>query len=92
MDFSCLGDPARDTHSHSADPACPYRRVDKVVQGRPQGHERAQAGLQRKFYDQTDPQLPEAERQRRAVAAYRAHMSRIAFQRSKAKAAQAVES
>jgi hypothetical protein len=39
--------------------------------------ERGQAGLQRKFYDQTDPTLPEAERQRRARAAYRAHMARI---------------
>ena len=38
---------------------------------------RAQAGLQRKFYDATDPALPEAERQRRAHAAYRAHMVRI---------------
>jgi hypothetical protein len=53
--------------------------------------ERAQAGLQRKFYNATNPELPEAERQRRAAAAYRADMSRIAFQRSKAKAAQAVE-
>jgi hypothetical protein len=39
--------------------------------------ERAQAGLQRKFYDTTDPSLPEAERQRRGHAAYRAHMVRI---------------
>ena len=39
--------------------------------------ERAQAGLQRKFYDATDASLPEAERQRRAHAAYRAHMVRI---------------
>ena len=39
--------------------------------------ERAQAGLQRKFYDATDASLPEVERQRRAHAAYRAHMTRI---------------
>jgi hypothetical protein len=39
--------------------------------------ERGQAGLQRKFFDATDPTLPEAERQRRAHAAYRAHMTRI---------------
>jgi hypothetical protein len=39
--------------------------------------ERGQAGLRRKFYDATDPTLPEAERQRRAVAGYRAHMARI---------------
>jgi hypothetical protein len=39
--------------------------------------ERGQAGLQRKFYDQTDPALPEVERQRRAHAAFRAHMTRI---------------
>jgi hypothetical protein len=45
--------------------------------------ERGQAGLQRKFYNQTDPSLPEAERQRRAHAAYRAHMARLSFQRSK---------
>ena len=35
---------------------------------------RGQAGLRAKFYDATDPALPEAERQRRATAAYRAHM------------------
>ena len=39
--------------------------------------ERGQAGLQAKFYDQTDPSLPEAERQRRARAGFRAHMVRI---------------
>jgi hypothetical protein len=53
--------------------------------------ERAQAGLQRKFYDQTDPELLEAERHRRATAAYRAHMSRIAFQRSKRQTTTVVE-
>jgi hypothetical protein len=45
--------------------------------------ERGQAGLRQKFYDQTDPSLPEAERQRRADCAYREHMARIAFQRSR---------
>jgi hypothetical protein len=45
--------------------------------------ERAQAGLQRKFYDQTDSSLPEIERQRRARAAFRAHMQGLAFERSK---------
>jgi hypothetical protein len=45
--------------------------------------ERGQAGLRQKFYDQTDPSLPEAERQRRAHAAYRAHMARLSFERSK---------
>jgi hypothetical protein len=44
---------------------------------------RANAGLQRKFYDQTDPTLPEAERQRRAYAAFRAHMTRLAFRQSR---------
>jgi hypothetical protein len=43
--------------------------------------ERGQAGLQAKFYNQTDPSLPEAERQRRAYAAYRAHMVAIRAQR-----------
>ena len=38
---------------------------------------RGQAGLRAKFYDATDPALPEAERQRRATAAYRAHMVSI---------------
>jgi hypothetical protein len=44
---------------------------------------RGQAGLQAKFYNQTDPTLPEAERQRRAYAAFRAHMAGLAFNRSK---------
>jgi hypothetical protein len=44
--------------------------------------ERGQAGLKRKFYDATDPALPEAERQRRAHAAYRAHMTRIRRRRT----------
>jgi hypothetical protein len=44
---------------------------------------RGQAGLQRKFYNETDPSLPDAERQRRAYAAFRAHMAGLAFERSK---------
>ena len=49
---------------------------------------RGQAGLLAKFVDQVDPdrQLPEAERQRRAEAARRAHMQRLAFRSSKARA------
>jgi hypothetical protein len=46
---------------------------------------KGQAGLLRKFYDQTDPALPEAERQRRAEAARRAHMTGLAFKSSKAR-------
>ena len=48
---------------------------------------RAQAGLLAKFVDQVDPDrvLPEAERQRRAEAARRAHMQRLAFRSSKAR-------
>lgn len=48
---------------------------------------RAQAGLLAKFVDQVDPDrvLPEAERQRRAEAARRAHMQRLSFRSSKAR-------
>jgi hypothetical protein len=50
--------------------------------------ERGQAGLLAKFEDKVDPDrtLPEAERTRRAEAARRAHMQRLAFQSSKARA------
>jgi hypothetical protein len=50
---------------------------------------RGQAGLLRKFDDQVDPDrtLPEAERIRRAEAARRAHMQRLAFRSSKVRAA-----
>jgi hypothetical protein len=50
--------------------------------------ERGQAGLLAKFEDQVDPDrvLPEAERTRRAEAARRAHMQRLAFRSSKARA------
>jgi hypothetical protein len=48
---------------------------------------RAQAGLLAKFVDQVDPDrvLPEDERLRRAEAARKAHMQRLAFLSSKAR-------
>jgi hypothetical protein len=48
---------------------------------------RGQAGLLAKFVDQVDPDrvLPEDERLRRAEAARRAHMQRLAFLSSKAR-------
>lgn len=54
--------------------------------GKAQG-DLVQAGLRRKFYNATDPSLPEAERQRRADCAYKAHMARLSFLASKARAA-----
>jgi hypothetical protein len=39
----------------------------------------ARAAFDRRFYDQTDPALPEDERQRRAAALRRAHMTRLAL-------------
>jgi hypothetical protein len=53
--------------------------------------QRAQAGLLAKFVDQVDPDrvLPEDERLRRAEAARRAHMQRLAFLSSKARTARA---
>jgi hypothetical protein len=49
---------------------------------------RGQAGLLAKFVEQVDPDrvLPEAERIRRAEAARRAHMQRLAFRSSKVRA------
>ncbi len=49
---------------------------------------RGQAGLLARFLREVDPdhQLSEEERQRRAECARRAHMSRLAFRASKAKA------
>lgn len=49
---------------------------------------RGQAGLLARFLREVDPdsQLPEQERQRRAEAARRAHMTRLAFASSKARA------
>jgi hypothetical protein len=48
---------------------------------------RGQAGLLAKFVDQVDPDrvLPEDERLRRAEAARRTHMQRLAFLSSKAR-------
>jgi hypothetical protein len=53
--------------------------------------ERGQAGLVAKFRQQVDPdnRLPEAERERRARSAYRAHMQRLALASSKARRARA---
>lgn len=47
---------------------------------RPTGY-RAQAGLMRRFENEVDPnrELPEEERQRRAEAARKAHMTRLAY-------------
>lgn len=59
-----------------------------------------QQGLMQKFFDQTDPSLPEDERWRRAEQLRRAHMSRITAKSrgnrgkkraAKAQAAQTVE-
>lgn len=51
--------------------------------------ERMQEGLMEKFRRQVDPEgrLTEAERERRAEAARRAHMQRLALASSKARAA-----
>jgi hypothetical protein len=54
--------------------------------------ERGQKGLRDKFRREiaaTFPDLPAAELERRAEAAYRAHMSRLAFASSKARGAAA---
>lgn len=50
--------------------------------------EQVRVGFAKRFLDEVDPDrsLPEAERQRRAQAAMAAHMSRLAFQSSKARA------
>jgi len=50
--------------------------------------ERASRGLRARFEREVDPDgtLPPAERDRRARAAYRAHMTRLAFASSKARA------
>ena len=50
--------------------------------------ERGQAGLRLKFVRETRERFPglgDAEIERRAEAAYRAHMTRLSFQRSKAR-------
>jgi hypothetical protein len=53
--------------------------------------ERAQRGLLTKFYDQTDPALPDAERWRRADSLRRVHMQRLAFKSSKARGSRKAE-
>jgi hypothetical protein len=56
----------------------------------PKAHaERMQEGLMDRFRREVDPDgaLPEAERERRATAARRAHMQRLALASSKARAA-----
>jgi len=37
----------------------------------------ARAAFLQRFYDETDPELPEAERQRQAAAARKLHMTRL---------------
>jgi len=53
--------------------------------------ERGQAGLVAKFRREVDPdnQLPDAERERRALSAYRAHMQRLSLASSRARARRA---
>lgn len=50
---------------------------------------RGQAGLRKRFLDEVDPsrELPEAERERRADQALRAHMAKLALKSSKDRAA-----
>lgn len=54
---------------------------------------RGQVGLIERFRREVDPDgmLPEAERERRARSAYRAHMSRLALASSKARGARKAE-
>jgi len=60
------------THLHAHPESARIAALTRWSREDPRGNaERGQAGLQRKFYDATDPSLPEAERQRRAHAAYR---------------------
>lgn len=55
--------------------------------------QRARDTFWQRFYDQTDPDLPEAERQRQAAAARRLHMTRLSRRAAAArgKAAEAVQ-
>ena len=61
-----------------------WSREDPKAQGR-----KMQAGLMDRFRREVDPngELPEAERERRAVAARRAHMQRLALASSKSRKA-----
>lgn len=63
-----------------------WSREDGKAQG-----ELVQAGLRRKFYNETDPTLPAVERERRAECAYKAHMTRLSFLASKARQARGGE-
>lgn len=56
-----------------------------------EGTKPARAAYMRRFVDQVDPDriLPEAERGRRAQAALRAHMARMALASSRARAKKA---
>lgn len=45
----------------------------------------ARAGFLASFYDQTDPELPHAERLRRAEHLLRAHMQRLALKSAQAR-------
>ena len=49
----------------------------------------AREGFMKRFLDEVDPDrvLPEAERNRRAASAHKAHMVRLSFMSSKARAA-----
>lgn len=54
-----------------------------------EGTKSARKAFEQRFLDQVDPQrvLPEAERERRARAALRAHMQRLALRSSKVRGA-----
>ncbi len=45
----------------------------------------ARVAFMRRFYEQTDPTLPDSERQRRAEALLKAHMLRMAMASAKAR-------
>jgi hypothetical protein len=55
--------------------------------------ERVRLGFKKKFYDAVDPDrvLPEAERERRAEAALRAHMAKLALASSRKRSGKADE-
>lgn len=54
--------------------------------------QKAREGFERRFLDEVDPNrvLPEAERNRRAAAARRAHFARLALASARARAARKV--
>ena len=47
--------------------------------------EAARSKFWQSFYDQTDPELPEAERQRQAEAARKLHMTRLSHRAAQAR-------